>query len=116
MEQRDLVANNLPPRPKGPGYYAKAAETVDEGFSLVSISKKGYGVGFASHSRRFKNAFGVQDQFSTVSPAKYKPSTPTYSQSLSNSVSPAFRKPVYIAAGLPGPCVRTKTGIKPTPG
>jgi hypothetical protein len=94
----------------GPGYYAKAAEGLEPHFSVASISKRGYGVGFASQSRRFKNTL------TNLSPAKYKPLTPTYSQSLSHSKSPAFKKPIFASADLSGPVVRTKTGIKATPG
>lgn len=100
----------------GPGYYAKAAEGLEPQFSVASISKRGYGVGFASQSRRFKNGSSAQDALTNLSPAKYKPLTPTYSQSLSHSKSPAFKKPIFASADLSGPVVRTKTGIKATPG
>ncbi|KAJ3304164.1 hypothetical protein HDV03_003012 [Kappamyces sp. JEL0829] len=99
----------------GPGYYAKAAEKLEHAFKELSLSKKGFG-GFAS--QRFKNSLGVIDPFSTVSPAKYNPTTPVYSASLTTSLSPAFRNPVLGAAPIAASAVyvRTKTGLKATPG
>lgn len=99
----------------GPGYYSNAADRLENAFKNVSISKKGFG-GFASKGRRFKNSFGVSKDIYNVSPATYKPTTPIYSSSLSSSVSPAFRSSMVPSTALPAPVVRTKTGIKPTPG
>nr|KAJ3421069.1 O(6)-methylguanine-induced apoptosis 2 [Polyrhizophydium stewartii] len=87
----------------GPGYYACAAEKVDRLFHDASTSKRGYGVGFASH---------------------YNPRTPTYSYSVANSLSSSFRSPIAMevretqkaVGAAASPFVRTRWAPKPTPG
>jgi hypothetical protein len=116
----DLDINNS----SGPGYYAKAAERLEHAFSSLSLSKKGLS-GFASHvihltltlqGSRFKATI-INEIAPGVSPAKYTPSTPVYSQSLSSSLSPAFRKPIVPSPSIPtNAMVRTKRGFKPAPG
>ncbi len=52
-----------------------------------------------------------------MSPAQYEPHDPSYSKSIQSSLSPAFRKPIYGTAPLDMSClVRTRAGLKPTPG
>ncbi|KAI8912880.1 hypothetical protein BC831DRAFT_490733 [Entophlyctis helioformis] len=115
----NLHADDLP----GPGYYSKAAERVEKLFVDASVSTKGYGVGFASHSRRFVKPPTDLETTIPVSPAQYHPKTPTYSYSLSHSLSPAFRAPVAIptremdrVAGSTVPFTRTRWAPNPTPG
>jgi purine-cytosine permease-like protein len=52
-----------------------------------------------------------------VSPAAYTPHTPTYSRFMQTTLSPAFRQPIYgTPLGYSNCMVRTKTGLKATPG
>jgi hypothetical protein len=99
----EAKGNDLP----GPGYYARAAEKLDQAFADVSVSTKGYG-GFASKNKRFHNLKATGTEI-----CKYNPHTPEYSYK--QALSPAFRQPVY---GKPSNnlMIRTKTGLKPTPG
>ncbi|KAJ3311494.1 hypothetical protein HDV04_003981 [Boothiomyces sp. JEL0838] len=109
--------NDLP----GPGYYAKAAEKLELVLKDASISKKGYGVGFASQQKRFLKPPTDLETDITISPAQYFPKSPKYSESLQNSLSAAFRNPTNAIPGKTvfvssNTMVRTKRGFKPTPG
>ncbi|KAL2918369.1 O(6)-methylguanine-induced apoptosis 2 [Polyrhizophydium stewartii] len=108
----------------GPGYYACAAEKVDRLFHDASTSKRGYGVGFASHSRRFIKPPTDLETTLPISPAQYNPRTPTYSYSVANSLSSSFRSPIAMevretqkaVGAAASPFVRTRWAPKPTPG
>ncbi|KAI9193188.1 uncharacterized protein BJ171DRAFT_640845 [Polychytrium aggregatum] len=97
----DLNPNELP----GPGYYQKPSRIalIDE----ASISKKGFGVGFASKLRRFRKP-PTELEFLPVAPGQYNVSGHSrYSHSLSSSKTSSFAKPVAAPApkrrALPGP-------------
>ncbi|KAJ3274526.1 hypothetical protein HDV01_002654 [Terramyces sp. JEL0728] len=109
--------NDLP----GPGYYARAAEKLELVLKDASISKRGYGVGFASQKKRFLKPPTDMETEITISPAQYNPKSPKYSDSLQNSLSAAFRNPTNAVLGnsrfvSTNTMVRTKRGFKPTPG
>ncbi|KAJ8323783.1 O(6)-methylguanine-induced apoptosis 2 [Batrachochytrium dendrobatidis] len=106
----------------GPGYYAEAAEKL-EGVFDVSTSKRGYGIGFASHSRRFAKLPIDSKSTLDISPAQYRPRTPIYSFSVAHSLSSSFHTPTSKlvsdngrSADVSSQFVRTQWAIKPTPG
>ncbi|KAJ3323977.1 hypothetical protein HDV06_000953 [Boothiomyces sp. JEL0866] len=109
--------NDLP----GPGYYARAAEKLELVMKDASVSKRGYGVGFASQQKRFMKPPTDLETDITVSPAQYFPKSPKYSGSLQNSLSAVFRNPANTVPGKSffvssNTMVRTKRGFKATPG
>ncbi|KAH6566744.1 hypothetical protein BASA50_008617 [Batrachochytrium salamandrivorans] len=116
FEQR---INDLP----GAGHYANAAEKLEGMLVDASKSKRGYGVGFTSHSRRFvKPPTNLETTLST-SPALYYPRTPVYSFSVAHSLSSSFHSPIIgdvpsanRSDGISSHFVRTRWASKPTPG
>ncbi|KAJ3065571.1 O(6)-methylguanine-induced apoptosis 2 [Podochytrium sp. JEL0797] len=95
----------------GPGYYNRKDKSSE--FALLdptSLSNRGYGVGFASKTRRFKKP-PTDLEIMPVGPAEYTTSTPRYSYSLDNSVSSNFRQRIVQVdegrgrgkKGTPGP-------------
>ncbi|KAI9342576.1 hypothetical protein BDR26DRAFT_859199 [Obelidium mucronatum] len=96
----------------GPGYYNRKDR--DSEFVMLdptSLSKRGYGVGFASKTRRFQKPPTDLEIIPTVGPSQYTTTNePQYSYSVSNSVSSNFRQriaklesKVYPHKLTPGP-------------
>ncbi|KAJ3218483.1 O(6)-methylguanine-induced apoptosis 2 [Dinochytrium kinnereticum] len=81
----------------GPGYYKKekkAFNLLDE----TSVSKRGYGIGFASKTKRFQKPPTDADMtISKISPADYNTTKePQYSYSMAHSLSSSFRQKIAI--------------------
>ncbi|KAJ3292391.1 hypothetical protein BCR33DRAFT_713663 [Rhizoclosmatium globosum] len=96
----------------GPGYYnRKDKESEFVMLDPTSLSKRGYGVGFASKTRRFQKPPTDLEIIPKVGPAQYTTTNePQYSYSLSNSISSNFRQriaklesTVYPHKLTPGP-------------
>ncbi|KAI8913515.1 hypothetical protein EDD86DRAFT_200706 [Gorgonomyces haynaldii] len=103
----------------GPGYYARAAERVDHLGNEASISRKGYGVGFASQRKRFSKP-PTDLELTPVAPSQYNPKEPTYSKFLEQSLSASFRNSVIGNDARRfqtnnQQMVRTRGGLKPMP-
>ncbi|KAJ3193957.1 dolichyl-phosphate beta-glucosyltransferase [Irineochytrium annulatum] len=76
----------------GPGYYTKGNVGNFNLLEESSVSRKGYGVGFASKTKRFRKPPTDLETDLVGSPADYSTNiTPTYSYSVSHSISSSFR-------------------------
>lgn len=79
----------------GPGYYKKSTDSLE--IDEPSISKKGYGVGFASKTSRFKKPPTDLETTIPVYPGQYNINhTPVYSNSLLNSKTSSFVSPIAV--------------------
>ncbi|KAJ3101328.1 hypothetical protein HDU97_001422 [Phlyctochytrium planicorne] len=81
----------------GPGYYEKEKKMGFKTLDETSVSKRGYGVGFASKSKRFHASYEGESSAANVSPAQYNTTRePQYSYAMAHSLSSSFRHRIAI--------------------